>query len=196
MYIIINTWLIRTNPAKSVSPIPARLILTKSSTDKYINIFLNYPPVPLTDEASYLGIKLQRHLNLNWSPEIKKNCIKSIKILNVIWCLHGTFKGCHSKTLIHTYKTFMRPIIDYCAVVPSQASAQHLEALLALERRIIRSCLNVNPRYSSSELYHLANLPPRTTRLEDLQKHSTQYVPYLQKNFYPRSQTSRTLTQK
>lgn len=53
-------------------------------------------------------------------------------------------------------------------VIRAQAKPQILNRLLALERRIIRYCLNLNSRYPSNLVHVLANLPPYPPFLQHL----------------------------
>lgn len=163
-----NLWLVKANPEKS------QLILFKHSSSRKkrlisddINIKMQGSRVPLLTNVKYLGVTLNRHLN--WYPEYQAISSKIYRKLNLLRAVHGKWGGCHPQTLIHTYKTFIRPLIEYRAVILAQAKPHILERLLALERRIIRSCLNLNPRYPSNLVHELAKLPPLPTRLQHLQ---------------------------
>lgn len=169
-----NNWLIKPNPKKSQLVLFHSGSLTKSQNfnRSHIGIKINNTPVPLSTQATYLGINL--HQYLNWTPEIKLISKRVSTRMNLIKSLKGRPAGCSSSTLLHTYKTFIRPLYDYRFACFTQLSDNQLHRILQQERRCLRVCLYLHSQYASEEVHPLANIEPINDRILSIQKKFTQ----------------------
>lgn len=125
--------------------------------------------IHLQDEIVYLGVRFNK--TLNWAPDLKTTLNKFRNRSNLLKALTVRLKGCKPDTLLHTYKTFVRPLIDYRAPLYSTLSNRQLNDLRAAERKIIRRIYRLNYRFPSDQLFaHTkANIDPIHTRLTTLQ---------------------------
>ncbi|XP_025836649.1 uncharacterized protein LOC112906547 [Agrilus planipennis] len=112
------------------------------------------------------------------------------KRANLISLINGTIQSCNTETLLHTYKTFVRPLIDYRAVSLTNISDSQLEVLLATERGILRKIARLGRFFPSQDLYNIVDIPPITDRIVTLQ---TKFVKRAIQTNNPI--TTRTLTQ-
>lgn len=120
----------------------------------------------LSDTAKYLGVSFDRRLN--WSSELRIVRQRTTQRLNLLKRVRGGLRGCSSATLLHTYKTFIRPIFDYRATIYKSLHPIHLRRLLATERRIIRLIYRLHFRHPSVETTQLADIEPIDERLHRL----------------------------
>ncbi|KAG5879766.1 hypothetical protein JTB14_028697 [Gonioctena quinquepunctata] len=87
------------------------LTKTISQRPEELNLTLLEERLVLHDEACYLGVTFTR--TLNWQPDLDKTLDKVRKRASILRALGGQIGRCHSDTLIHTYKTYIRPILEY-----------------------------------------------------------------------------------
>ncbi|KAG5863106.1 hypothetical protein JTB14_014926 [Gonioctena quinquepunctata] len=112
-----NIWRVRLNPNKT------QTILFKhpnnsqkpSLKSNEINLTLLGERLELQDEVSYLGVTFTR--TLNWQTDLNKTLTRVRQRASILRSLGGHFGRCHPQTLLHTYKTFVRPLLDYKAIV-------------------------------------------------------------------------------
>ncbi|KAJ3629485.1 hypothetical protein MTP99_013877 [Tenebrio molitor] len=53
-------------------------------------------------------------------PLPRQTLKKSRKRANLLYRIRGRIRGCDPKTLYHTYKSFIRPVIEYPAKIYSE----------------------------------------------------------------------------
>ena len=128
----------------------------------------NRPPPPLppiTLNSKYLSVvKKQRHLgvifqhNLQWTSHIIQALAKAGKTLHMLRRLRSTISP---EALVHLYKTYVRPILEYASIVTTPLSQTLMDKLERFRRRAARICLRVplfNP-VNHSLLLHKLSLP-------------------------------------
>lgn len=165
-------WRITLNPSKSqaIAFTHNNLQKTRRKLSK-IKLTINSIPIPLSPKTTYLGITLQPTMSLD--KDISATIAKIRKRTNILKMINSNYKGCNTETLIHTYKTFIRPLIDYRAPIYASANQIQLNLILRTERRILRLIHRLPPRFPSNQLYSKINFTPITERLTHLQKQFT-----------------------
>ncbi|XP_072394921.1 uncharacterized protein [Diabrotica undecimpunctata] len=121
-----------------------------------------------TNSVSYLGVRFTR--TLNWKTGVQESLDRMRKRFNLLKVLTGKISGTSSKTLLHTYKTFVRPIVKYKACVYIFLKPHQLNAIIATERRILRYCMRKDWSYPSAHIYILANITPIKDRILSLSR--------------------------
>ncbi|KAG5895013.1 hypothetical protein JTB14_002437 [Gonioctena quinquepunctata] len=158
-------WRVKLNPNKTQTilfkhPKNSRKPSQKSAE---INLTLLGESLEMQDEVCYLGVMLTR--TLNWQTDLDKTFIKVF-----LRSLEGHFGRCHPETLLHTYKTFIRPILDYKANIYAILTPKQQYAIRTTERRILRTCQYL-PRLSpSNEVYKNIDFDPILTRFQKLRR--------------------------
>lgn len=107
---------------------------------------------------------------MNWYSEIQHLYSVMLQRSRLLGMVNGRLQGCNTATLVHTYKSFIRPLVDYRALCLTQAPHSLITRLQKCENRILRRCLRVSRFHPSTEVYKLAKITPITTRLCHLQK--------------------------
>ena len=87
--------------------------------------------------------------------------------------LRGTNWGCNTSTLLHLYKTFIRPVLETGYPTTVHASRTALHHLQVAQNKALRMALKViytpgQPRTTTEELHRRAHLDMMETRLQHL----------------------------
>ncbi|GLV38528.1 hypothetical protein CBL_05116 [Carabus blaptoides fortunei] len=108
-------WCIKPNPGKT------QFLLFRhrhaKTKDKYEHLHLElwHGRVQPIHSATYLEIHLTE--TLYWKPDIQKCAKRMHQRMSLITSLRGRLRGCNMKVQIYTYKTFVRPIVDFSATI-------------------------------------------------------------------------------
>ena len=100
------------NPLKSqatlFTPYPAEYNTT-------LNLQINNQTIPTVKNPKILGLTFDP--KLTFSEHIKNTKVKANNSLKLLKALTGTTFGKTKETLLHTYKTYTRPIIEYASTI-------------------------------------------------------------------------------
>lgn len=156
-------WRIRPNPTKTQTILFRHRHLTKKrqENDNEIQLSLWDTPLRLNNTARYLGVYLDKHLN--WKTHLT-HLLNKIRLRQV----QGRMHGCSDQTAIHTYKTFIRTVLEYAAAPLGGITKTVAERLYSTERRLLRSIAKLPRRTPSDEVYHITGIEPLQTRLTKL----------------------------
>lgn len=83
---------------------------------------------------------------------------------NLLKALGGKIRGCCSKTISNTYKSFISPIIEYRHLILTIASSINILVLTKTDRRILRKSFKFLPSHPNSKIYNSAMLDPLPDR--------------------------------
>ena len=88
-------------------------LFTNSNTAKEITLNLGRVPLTVSNEIKFLGLTFDR--KLTWRHHIDNVRHRMWLRINAIKAISGRNLGMQSKTLIHLYKMWIRPIALYGA---------------------------------------------------------------------------------
>lgn len=145
--------------------------MTASQSSNNVRLQLFDRRLTLQQSALYLGVTFTSTLHFGKDVESTLKYLNSR--LGLISSLRGRLQSCHSSTLLHTYKTFIRPIIDYRAPLLTPFDPQLLRRYLTFERRLFRTNFYLPFRYPSRLIYNISKIPCITERIALLQ---TKYI--------------------
>ncbi|KAG5876364.1 hypothetical protein JTB14_024967 [Gonioctena quinquepunctata] len=109
-----NVWRVQLNPTKTQTVLfkHPNLSHKPSLRSEEMNLtLLGERDSFLQDEPCYLGVTFTR--TLNWQPDLDKTLDKVRKRASIRRALGGKFGRCHHDTHLHTYTTYIRPILEY-----------------------------------------------------------------------------------
>lgn len=159
----LRTWRIGVNPDKSVL-IKFHHFSSKKHQMSDPRITLHQTPIPLQKSTKYLGMRLTN--TLNWSVHSSEVRHKAYLRMNLLKMLRARGKGTCQQTLLHTYKTYIRPALEYASAIPVTAPTHtYIPKLCSAERNIVRHSLGMNPMYPTAWLYDDLGLDHITTRI-------------------------------
>lgn len=162
-------WKLRANPHKTQAICFRHPRMTRSHklSPRDLGLTLHNTPINFSRRIQYLGIVFTD--NLHDGPDLQTTLNKVRQRANLLSALRGSIKGCHPSTLQHTYKTFIRPLIEYRSVLLSTAPSRLLHKCTTAERRILRKIHSLHYLHPSLTIYEDTHMTPITQRLTTLQ---------------------------
>jgi hypothetical protein len=102
------------------------------------HLLLNNQAIPKLQHIRYLGVTFSKNCTLN--QDVKETELKSRfrNRANLLYRIRGRIRGCDPKILYHTYKSFIRPVIEYRAPICATLYPALLHQTSACERRMLR----------------------------------------------------------
>lgn len=121
----------------------------KNSTET--NIFIEDHYLDETEEAKFLGLRLDK--NLNWNFHVEHVCNK---MASGLFALRKLSPVCDAKTLKSVYFSLIHSHISFGIILYGSTSYSNLSKILILQKHALRIMLNLN--WSDSVKDHFANL--------------------------------------
>lgn len=151
-------WKIKLNPGK------AEAIVFKghnkqhskqiNNTHRNVRLTVDNHTIALKDTIKYLGVIHSQ--NPKHIPHINYIASKALKCFQAIRPVLKRTSGLSIKIKLLCYKQLIRPILAYAFPAWSNISSHQMERMRALERKILRSCINfTRPRHS---YYNISNV--------------------------------------
>jgi exonuclease III/ribonuclease HI len=100
---------------------------------------LNGQPIPLVEQAKFLGVWFDRKLNFKYHIGYVRN--KCQRALNLLRTLAHFNWGADRKTLLKLFRSIIRSTIDYGSVVYGSARPSYLKRLGVVQNGALRTCL-------------------------------------------------------
>ena len=124
------------------APKSVAVIFTKNNIPQQCQpLRLSHNVIPYQSSFKFLGVILDRRLSMR--EHIKYVKTKCSRRLNLFRCISGTDFGADRKTLLHLYKSLIRPVIEYGSIVYAGASESSLAKLETIQNTFIRIALGV-----------------------------------------------------
>lgn len=127
---------------------PARL----RGTNLNIELLAGMERVCQSNAVKYLGVWYDA--KMDWSRHIDHIVQKASRALGFIQRGSSARVGMRRAALIHIYKCYVRPIMEYGCILFSHLPDYRIRKLLVLERRALRLCLGL-PRFASNDALYL-----------------------------------------
>ena len=146
-----NKWKIKLNPSKTQVG-----LFTNSNTPKEITINLGRIPLTVSNEIKFLGLTFDR--KLTWRHHIDNVRHRMWLRINAIKAISGRNLGMQSKTLIHLYKMWIRPIALYGAPAYFSAAKTHINKIQVIQNSALRVALRRTRRTHIEDLHQEGSL--------------------------------------
>lgn len=101
------------------------------------NILVQGTPLSLVSSVKYLGILINS--DLSWSPHVANLCSKARKLVGLLY--RRFYKNADPTTLLTLYKAFIRPHLEYNAIVWDPFLLGDIDSLEKVQRFALRVCL-------------------------------------------------------
>ena len=129
--------------------------------------------IPRCTEAKFLGLKLNTTLSL--IPHCLERKKQAYQRINLLRRVRGTTWGANTATLIHLYKTFIRPVLETGYVGTTSASVSATKHLRIAETKALRCAvldmyIPGQRRTTNEEIYQIANIECILDRLPILKQ--------------------------
>ena len=146
-----NKWKIKLNPSKTQVG-----LFTNSNTAKEITPNLGRVPLTVSNEIKFLGLTFDR--KLTWRHHIDNVRYRMWLRINAIKAISGRNLGMQSKTLIHLYKMWIRPIALYGAPAYYSAAKTHINKIQVIQNSAPRVALRRTRRTHIEDLHQEGSL--------------------------------------
>ena len=148
-----NKWKIKLNPSKTQVG-----LFTNSNNTKEITLNLGRVPLTVSNEIKFLGLTFDR--KLIWRHHIDNVRHRMWLRINAIKPISGRNLGMQSKTLIHLYKMWIRPIALYGAPAYYSAAKTHINKIQVIQNSALRIALRRTRRTHIEDLHQEGSLTP------------------------------------
>ena len=92
------------------------------------------------------------------------------KRLNLLKALRGQSWGASPQTLLYTYRTYVRPLLEYGCILFAYASDALLRKIQAVETEAIKIAFRLAPWATNTSCYKLVTFPKILDRIKTLSK--------------------------
>ena len=168
--IFCSKWRIGLNPTKTWC---MNFHLTKENNNTP-HLYLQGEILKYQKSFKFLGVTFDQQLS--FKDHINDITTRCRKRLNLQKAIRGQEWGASAKTILYTYKTFIRPVLEYCCILFAHASEDLLTKIQAIEIEAIKIAYRFPPWTTNTWCY-------KTTNIENvLQRLKTQAKKFLSKN--------------
>jgi hypothetical protein len=129
-------------------------------------LMLGGSPIQETKKLKLLGVTFQTRNSL--MAHCTEKGQKARQRTNLLKKMRGTDWGCSKKTLLHLYKSYIRPVLETGSICTALANKSSLNKLQVAENMALRCATRLYGRISSEELHRSANIQPLHERLQNL----------------------------
>jgi hypothetical protein len=175
----IHTWTQNNNLHLNASKTTATLFTPDPAEyQTKLNLSINTTPLPYTHTPKILGVTFDtKH---TYSTHINNTCTKARKTINILKALQATHWGKQKETLLNTYKTITRPILEYASTIWSPiASHTNINKLQIIQNNALRIATGCTRDTNIQHLHDECSILPLT---QHMQIHASQL---LQKSQHP-----------
>lgn len=168
-------WFVQLNPLKSQLVIFTKCPRHKAEIEELKpTIKLFGQNVPIVAEATYLGVTFDSRLT--WEPQFKMMTTKAYKRLNMLRHLSSLSKNPNPNTMIHLYRSIIRPIFEYGSVCTINAAEVHLNKIQILQNQALRAVTKCHKYTSIVDLHDITGSSLITKHLILDAKHRIQMM--------------------
>ena len=168
----IHTWTLRNQLSLNATKTTTTLFTPDPAEySKILTLTIDNTILPTVKHPKILGLTLDP--KLTYSEHIKHTVKKANKTLNVIKALTATNWGKQKETLVNTYKTLTRPVMEYASTVWSPIAAPtNINKLQIVQNSVLRIATGCTLDTNIHHLHEETKILPITKHLK---LHGSQY---------------------
>lgn len=163
-------WRMKLSTTKTVCTLFTRI---NGQGNRKLDIKLYGKRIKHDNKPKLLGLKLDK--NLTFYDHIQEIKARVHRRINMMRSIRGKNWGASPKLLLTTYKTLIRPIMEYIPFVKYSASESSIMTLEMLQRKAVKIAFRLPISTATKDCYKLARIDNIKDRFESLSKR------YLQK---------------
>ena len=157
-----SNWRMGINPSKTW----ALNFFSKAKHNNHPRLWLKGELIKYHKSGKFLGATLDPKLSFKEHiADITARCAKRLRLLKA---LTGQDWGVDPKIIMYTYQVYIRPIMEYAAVIISTADPKLLHKLTLVETRAIKIAFRLPSWTLQSYVYKLTNIEPIKDRIKRL----------------------------
>ena len=135
----LHSWSYRTGLRFSPSKSKCILFSRLRNPTQDLELVMDNHRIPTVTNVRILGLHFDRRLN--WIVHLKMLKAECMRCLNFLKVLSAKSWGADSNILLRTYKTIIRPKLDYGSIIYNSASATSLKMLDGIQSSALRISL-------------------------------------------------------
>ena len=112
---------------------------------------------------------------MNFHDHINDIVTRAKKRLNLLKALRGQSWGSSPETIFYSYRSYVRPLLEYSCILFAHSSDSMLRKLQAIETSAIKIAFRLAPWATNTSCYNLVTFPRILTRLQTLSKKFINY---------------------
>ena len=116
--------------------------------------------------CKFLGVTFDA--SNNFSEHIDDIMTRAKKRLNLLKALRGQSWGASPETLLYSYRTYIRPLLEYSCILFAHSNDSILKRIQSIETQAIKIAFRLAPWATNSSCYNLVTFPKILTRLKTL----------------------------
>jgi len=151
-------WRIKLNVAKT-----QLFTFNRCQSYRTIDLKLFGQTLAMGNELKVLGVTFNSNLSL--MTHCRAAAAKAMRRVNLLRMVSGRGWGANTRTLLKLYCQYIRPVLEYGAVVTAQGCKSALQLLCLVENKAMRVCTGSAYRTPIERLYELTGLEPLPERL-------------------------------
>ena len=159
-----SKWRIKLNPSKTW----CLNFFLNSENDNTPRLWLRGELIEYKKTCKFLGITFDQKLTFN--EHINDIVNRARKRLNLLKALRGQSWGASPETILYSYRTFVRPLLEYSSILFAHASDSALRKIKAVETSAIKIAFRLAPWATNTYCYKLVTFPNILERIKNLSK--------------------------
>jgi hypothetical protein len=160
-----SIWRLKLSKSKTVCTLFTRI---NHKGNHKLDLKLSGNRIKVDNKPKLLGLKLDK--NLTFHDHIKEINERLQRRINMMRSIKGKTWGASPKLLLTTYKTLVRPVIEYIPFIKYSASDSSMMTLERLQRKAIKIAFRLPYSTASKDAYKLARIDNINDRFELLSK--------------------------
>ena len=162
-----SLWRIKLNPDKTW----CQNFFINNKNDNTPRLWLKGELLKYKKSCKFLGITFDQ--SLSFSDHIADIITRAKKRLNLLKALRGQTWGASPDTLLYSYRTYIRPILEYGCILFSHSSDILLRKIQSIETSAIKIAHRLPPWATNSWCYNLISFEPILDRIKSA---STKFI--------------------
>ena len=157
-----SKWRIKLNPDKTVVLNSFNI----KENDNTPRLWLRGELLKYEKSCKFLGVTFDS--NHSFTDHINDIVTRAKKRLNLLKALRGQSWGASPQTIIYSYRTYVRPLLEYSCILFSHTNNELLKKIQAVETQAIKIAFRLAPWATNTSCYDLVTFPKILTRLKSL----------------------------
>ena len=158
-----SQWRIKLNPDKTW----CFNFYSDNKNKNYPRLWLKGEPLKYKTECKFLGITFDE--KMTFEKHIDDVVTRAQKRLNLLKAIRGQNWGASPQTILYTYRTYVRPLLEYGCILYSNDD-KILKKLQSIETQAIKIAHRLPPWATNTWCYELISFDNISARLKTLSK--------------------------
>lgn len=155
-------WRIKVNPMKTQA-----IFFTRKRSTRHLpqhEIVVSHHPIPWSNEATYLGLRLDK--KLNFGIHVNQAILKCKKTVKSLYSMLNRRSRLDRKLKLLLYKSIVRPTLMYGFPAWQCCAESHRKKLQIQQNRVLKMICDLDPFHPTDDVHRIAEIDPVNTFIE------------------------------